>query len=36
LRIRKADLLAALRGLADRGLVTTKTEHSSTLAAPIG
>jgi len=35
LRVRKADLLAALRGLADRGLVT-KTEHDWTLAAPTG
>ena len=35
LRVRKADLLAALRGLADRGLVT-KTEHGWTLAAPTG
>jgi hypothetical protein len=35
LRVRKADLLAALRGLADRGLVT-KTEHGWILAAPTG
>ena len=35
LRVRKADLLAALRGLADRGLVT-KTEHGWTLAPPTG
>jgi hypothetical protein len=35
LRVRKSDLLAALRGLADRGLVT-KTEHGWTLAAPTG
>jgi hypothetical protein len=35
LRVRKADLLAALRGLADRGLVT-KTEHGWTPAAPTG
>lgn len=35
LRVRKADLLAALRGLADRGLVT-KTEHGWTLVAPTG
>ena len=35
LRVRKADLLAALRGLADRGLVT-KTERGWTLAAPTG
>ena len=33
LRVRKADLLTALRGLADRGLVT-KTEHGWTLPAP--
>lgn len=33
LRVRKAALLAALRCLADRGLVT-KTEHGWTLAAP--
>jgi hypothetical protein len=31
LRVRKGDLLAALRGLADRGLVT-RTEHGWTLA----
>jgi hypothetical protein len=32
LHVRKADLLAALRGLADRGLVT-RTEHGWTIAA---
>lgn len=35
LRVRKADLLAALRGLADRGFVA-KAEHGWTLAAPTG
>jgi hypothetical protein len=35
LRIRKADLLAALRGLTDRGLVT-RTPHGWTLAARAG
>lgn len=35
LRVRKADLLAALRGLADRGLVT-KTQHGWTLVARPG
>ena len=35
LRVRKAALLATLRGLADRGLIT-KTKHGWTLAAPTG